>query len=111
LRGVQMLHTAFGPSIIEALDDPGIVEVMLNPDGRIWVDRLRSGREPTGATLCAADAERIIRLVAACVQAEVHRERPLLSARLPLNGERFEGVLPPVVHAPAVRIRKHPVWV
>jgi type IV secretion system protein VirB11 len=111
LRGVQMLRTAFGPSIIEALDDPGIVEVMLNPDGRVWVDRLRSGREPTGATLCAADAERIIRLVAACVQAEVHRERPLLSARLPLNGERFEGVLPPVVYAPSFSIRKHAVGV
>src|SRR3546814_51806 len=110
-RSVQMLRTAFGPAIIEALDDPDIGEVMLNPDGRIWVDRLRSGREPTGVSLSPADAERIIRLVAACVQAEVHRERPLLSARLPLHGERFEGVLPPVVYAPSFSIRKHAVGV
>src|SRR3546814_10200069 len=34
-RSVQMLRTAFGPAIIEALDDPDIGEVMLNPDGRI----------------------------------------------------------------------------
>ncbi len=110
-RSVQMLRTALGPTIIEALDDPGIGEVMLNPDGHIWVDRLRGGREPTGVSLSSTDAERIIRLVAACVQAEVHRERPLLSARLPLHGERFEGVLPPVTYAPAFSIRKHAVGV
>jgi type IV secretion system protein VirB11 len=110
-RSVQMLRTALGPAIMAALDDASVTEVMLNPDGRVWVDRHRSGREPTGMSLSAADAERIIRLVAACVQAEVHRERPLLSARLPLNGERFEGVLPPVVYAPAFSIRKHAVGV
>ncbi|MBN9475847.1 MAG: P-type conjugative transfer ATPase TrbB [Burkholderiales bacterium] len=106
-RSVQMLRTAMGPAIIAALDDPAIVEVMLNPDGRLWVDRHRGGRIPTGTSLSVADGERIIRLVAACVQAEVHRERPLLSARLPLHGERFEGVLPPVVYAPTFSIRKH----
>src|SRR3546814_11055685 len=78
-RSVQMLRTAFGPAIIEALDDPDIDEVMLNPDGRIWVDRLRSGREPTGVSRSPADAARIIRSVAACVQAEVHRARPPLA--------------------------------
>src|SRR3546814_13170718 len=51
-RSVQMLRTAFGPAIIEALDDPDIGEVMLNPDGRIWVDRLRSGREQIGRAAC-----------------------------------------------------------
>ncbi|WP_241116590.1 P-type conjugative transfer ATPase TrbB [Achromobacter xylosoxidans] len=110
-RSVQMLRTALGPAITEALDDPGVAEVMLNPDGRLWLDRLDGGRAPTGVSVSAADAERIIRLVAACVRAEVHRERPLLSARLPLRGERFEGVLPPVTYAPAFSIRKHAVGI
>jgi type IV secretion system protein TrbB len=73
------------------------------------VDRLGSGRAPTGVTIVPADAERIIRLVAAHVRAEVHAGMPILSAELPETGERFEGVLPPVVRAPAFAIRKRAV--
>jgi Flp pilus assembly CpaF family ATPase len=42
-RGARMLRTAFGPAIARFLEDPDITEVMLNPDGRLWVDRLSSG--------------------------------------------------------------------
>jgi P-type conjugative transfer ATPase TrbB len=101
-----MLRTALGPSIAAWLEDPIIVEVMLNPDGRLWVDRLSGGLADTGERLAAADGERIVRLVAHHVGAEVHPARPLVSAELPETGERFEGLLPPVVTAPAFAIRK-----
>lgn len=110
-RRIRMLRTAMGPLIAAALADPDVVEVMLNPDGSLWVDRLSSGRAPTGETLSAADGERIIRLVAAHVNVEVHRGRPLLSAELPETGERFEGVLPPASPAPAFALRKRAVGV
>ncbi len=106
-RSVIMLRTAMGPAIAAALDDPQVVEVMLNPDGRLWFDRLGSGRVDSGITLSVADAERILRLVAASVSLEITRDKPLLSAELPGNGERFEGVLPPVSYAPTFCIRKH----
>jgi len=67
---------------------------------------LPHGREPTGASMSPAVAERIIRLVAAHVRAEVHAGLPILSAELPETGERFLGVLPPVVRAPSFAIRK-----
>ncbi|MBI5277763.1 MAG: P-type conjugative transfer ATPase TrbB [Burkholderiales bacterium] len=108
-RRIRMLRTAMGPAIARALEDPEVVEVLLNPDGSLWVDRLGSGRAPTGVTIVPADAERIIRLVAAHVRAEVHAGMPILSAELPETGERFEGVLPPVVRAPAFAIRKRAV--
>jgi type IV secretion system protein VirB11 len=106
-----MLRTAMGPLIAAALDDPDVVEVLLNPDGALWIDRLSSGRTPMGASLTAADGERIIRLVASHVRAEVHAGKPLLSAELPETGERFEGVLPPVVPGPAFALRKRAVGV
>jgi type IV secretion system protein VirB11 len=106
-----MLRTAMGPLIAAALDDPDVVEVLLNPDGTLWIDRLSSGRTPMGASLSTADGERIIRLVASHVRAEVHAGRPLLSAELPETGERFEGVLPPVVPGPAFALRKRAVGV
>ena len=35
-----MLRTALGPAIATFLEDSAVVEVMLNPDGRLWIDRL-----------------------------------------------------------------------
>jgi type IV secretion system protein TrbB len=110
-RGARMLRSALGPAITGFLEDPLIVEVMLNPDGRLWIDRLSSGLSETGNTLSAADAERIVRLVAHHVGAEVHAGAPRVSAELPETGERFEGLLPPVVTAPAFAIRKPAVAV
>ena len=106
-----MLRTALGPAIAAWLEDAGIVEVMLNPDGRLWVDRLSGGMTDTGERLAAADGERIVRLVAHHVGAEVHPASPRVSAELPETGERFEGLLPPVVTAPAFAIRKPAVAV
>jgi len=110
-RGARMLRTALGADIAAFLDDAGIVEVMLNPDGRLWIDRLAGGLEDTGARLSADDGERIVRLVAHHVGAEVHAGNPRLSAELPETGERFEGLLPPVVAAPSFAIRKPAVAV
>jgi type IV secretion system protein VirB11 len=110
-RSSRMLRTALGAAITRFLDDPAIVEVMLNPDGRLWVDRLAEGLAETGETLSAADGERIVRLVAHHVGVEVHARAPRVSAELPDTGERFEGLLPPVVSAPAFAIRKPAVAV
>ncbi|MGF1623943.1 MAG: P-type conjugative transfer ATPase TrbB [Alphaproteobacteria bacterium] len=106
-----MLRTAIGPRIASWLEDPAVVEVMLNPDGRLWVDRLAEGLAETGEQLSPADGERIVRLVAHHVGAEVHAGAPRVSAELPETGERFEGLLPPVVAGPTFAIRKPAVAV
>src|SRR5438477_6328808 len=106
-----MLRTAFGPAIERFLEDPAIIEVMLNPDGRLWIDRLSGGLKETAERLSAADGERIVRVVAQHVGAEVHAGSPRVSAELPETGERFEGLIPPVVSAPAFAIRKPAVAV
>lgn len=46
-----MLRTALGSAISAFLEDPAVVEVMLNPDGKLWVDRLSDGLADTRATL------------------------------------------------------------
>ncbi|HEY8008100.1 MAG TPA: P-type conjugative transfer ATPase TrbB, partial [Methylocella sp.] len=50
-RGARMLRTALGPAIAAWLEDPAVIEVMLNPDGRIWIDRLTDGLADTGRWL------------------------------------------------------------
>lgn len=105
-RRRQMLRTAFGPTIAAALADPTVIEVMVNPDGRLWIDRATVGRQDTGERIGNSEAERIIRLVAAHVRREVHDKAPIVSAELPETGERFEGVMPPVAPAPCFAVRK-----
>jgi type IV secretion system protein VirB11 len=106
-----MLRTAMGEVIAAALSDPAVIEVMVNPDGVLRLDRLGEGRIDTGTRLLPADVERIIRLVASHLRLEVHANNPIVSAELPshgagLAGERFEGLLPPVALAPCFAIRK-----
>lgn len=110
-RRRTMLRTAMGPAIAAALADPLVIEVMVNPDGVLRLDRLGEGRIETGERIAAAQVERIVRLVASHMRAEVHAAAPIVSAELPahgdgLSGERFEGLLPPVSQGPCFAIRK-----
>jgi len=105
-RLASMLRTAFGGAIIEALNDPSVVEVMVNPDGALWIERHGSGRENTKIKLAPDETERVIRLVASHVGAICDADHPIVSAELPETGERFEGVTPPISRAPCFSIRK-----
>jgi len=109
-RRRAMLRTAMGPAIRKALEDPRVVEIMVNPDGALRLDILGEGRIDTGIGFEPAQVERIVRLVASHIHAEVHADAPIVSAELPPHGssagERFEGLLPPVATAPCFSIRK-----
>lgn len=105
-RRRAMLRTAMGPAIAAALGDPAVIEVMVNPDGVLRLDRLGEGRVETGEKLGASEVERIIRLVASHIRVEAHSNNPIVSAELPDTAERFEGILPPVASAPCFSIRK-----
>lgn len=110
-RRRAMLRTAMGPAIAAAMADDRVIEIMVNPDGALRVDILGEGRADTGVRLDQAQVERIVRLVASHARAEVHGEKPIVSAELPPHaegcaGERFEGLLPPVAAGPCFSIRK-----
>lgn len=105
------LDHALGDTVLQALADPAVVEVLANPDGRIVIDRLGDGRAEAREALSAQARERVIRLVADYVDEPITRENPRLAGVLP-TGERFQGFLPPVCAQPAFSIRKRPavIW-
>ena len=110
-RRRRMLVTALGADIAAAMRDSRTQEIMVNPDGALRLDRLGEGRVDTGIRMEPEQVERIIRLVASHARAEIHGDRPIISAELPPHaagraGERFEGVLPPVAPGPCFSIRK-----
>ena len=102
------LRQAMGPIVGAALSDPRVVEVMVNADGGIWIERIGEGRTFSGQRMAPADAERILRLVADHAGEVVTRDQPLISATLPQSGERFQGVYMPVSATPCFSIRKRP---
>ena len=110
-RQAEKLRRELGPVVLQALHDPRVVEVMLNPDGKLWVDVLGEGLQDTGASMAQAQAENLLGTVAALLGTVITAERPLLEGELPLDGSRFQGVLPPVVANPTFAIRKRAVQV
>ncbi len=111
-RKLEALRHALGETVLRALLDPTVVEIMANPDGRLVLDRSGSGRSDTGERLAPEARERVIKLVADYVGEPVTRDDPRLSGVLPGTGERFQGFLPPITPAPTFAIRKRPgvVW-
>ena len=105
-RRASALKSALGP-LTDLLDDPRVVEVMLNADGVVWVERVGEGVVRTRITVSAADAERMLRLVASEVLVELNPQSPSLSAKLPSPwGARLQAAIPPIVDAPVFALRK-----
>jgi type IV secretion system protein VirB11 len=104
-RLVRKLQDALGDQLCVALDDATVVEIMLNPDGRLFIERLGHGVAEAGVMAPAA-AEVVIGSVAHALQSEADDERPIISGELPIGGHRFEGLLPPIVSGPAFTIRR-----
>ncbi|WP_054313368.1 P-type conjugative transfer ATPase TrbB [Mesorhizobium sp. 1M-11] len=104
-RLVRKLQDALGDALCVALDDASVVEIMLNPDGKLFIERLGHGIAAVGEMTSAA-AEIVIGSVAHALQSQAVDEQPIISGELPIGGHRFEGLLPPIVSRPTFTIRR-----
>src|SRR5207249_8065032 len=102
----EKLRRELGLNVLTALRDPDITEVMLNPDGSLWIESHRDGMRDTGARISGIQAENLIGTVASMLGTVVNTGSPIVEGELPLDGNRFEGILPPVSTAPVFVIRK-----
>ena len=94
-----------GPTIMAALHDPDVIEIMVNPDQTLWIEKLGQDMALCG-TLAPAQSRLIISLVASALETTVTAEHPIVEGELPLDGSRFEGLMPPIVSGPSFTIRK-----
>lgn len=104
-RQIESLRRTLGDDILGFLADPAIIEIMLNQDGKIWVDVLGGDMEPRSA-MDPVRAKMVIETVASMLDTSITRENPIISGELPLDGSRFEAQIPPIVEAPTFTIRK-----
>jgi type IV secretion system protein VirB11 len=99
------LRHNLGLDIVAALADPTVVEIMLNPDGKLWIEHLGSPMRFVDK-IPAEKAGLILSLVASSLDTTITASNPIVEGELVLDGSRFEGMLPPIVSAPSFTIRK-----
>jgi len=104
-RVIDMIKTAFGP-LGDLAHDPTVVEIMANPDGRVWIERLGTGMQASELILHAEERLAIVELVAGAIGLVCHAQSPRLSATIAQWGLRFQGFVPPATLAPCFTIRK-----
>jgi P-type conjugative transfer ATPase TrbB len=104
-RQSEALRRALGSEILDALENPQVVEVMLNPDSTLWIDRLDTGMQQIGR-IEPVRALSIIATVAAMLDTVVSPDQPILECELPLDGSRFEALIAPLVERPSFALRK-----
>ncbi|MDY0365612.1 MAG: P-type conjugative transfer ATPase TrbB [Arcobacteraceae bacterium] len=104
-RVITKIEREFGNELLEILNDKLTIEIMLNSDGMLWVEKLGSDMYCWGE-FSEAKAKSIISSVASLLDTVANADNPILECELPLDGSRFEALLPPVVASPTFTIRK-----
>jgi P-type conjugative transfer ATPase TrbB len=104
-RILQKLEREMGDIILGGLRDDEVLEILLNPDGRLWEDRFSTGMRVIGE-MSAVRAENLMGTIANALGEPWSKANPIVEGELPTDGSRFEGVLPPIVDRPTFAIRK-----
>src|ERR1041385_3723621 len=101
------LRRELGEVVLQALADERTEDIVLNPDSRVWIKRQGTGFQQAGE-MPPAQAHAAIGTIAAQKGTVVNYDRPFLEAELPIDGSRFEGIVPPVTSRPVFAIRLRP---
>ena len=101
------LRRELGDLILRLLDDNLTEDILLNPDGSLWVKQMGRGFSRIGE-MPAAQAASALGTIAAWRGTVLNHEHPILETELPIDGSRFEGIVSPVVRRPVFAIRVRP---
>lgn len=104
-RVLDKLKREMGSSILDLLNQDDVVEIMLNPDGRLWCERIGKEMEVIGE-MSSPNAISMMNTIAKLLDTTITTENPVLECELPIDGSRFEGVIPPIVAKPTFALRK-----
>lgn len=100
----EKLRRELGPQVLAELENPKTEDVLLNPDGLLWVKRAGEGFVELGP-YSQQNALSAMGTIAAWHETVVNYDEPILECELPIDGSRFEGIVRPVVSGPSFAIR------
>ncbi len=105
-RLLEGLRHSCGPLFMDALENPDVIEIMLNPDGSLWIEKYGQDHDRIGV-IPVAQGRLILSQVASGLNLTVNEKNPIVEGEFPLDGSRFEGTFPPIVGpGPSLSLRK-----
>lgn len=90
--------------VLKAIDTPDVEDVVLNPDGTLWQKTRTEGWSPV-SSIDEDGAYEIVQSIAAIAHRPLNESRPVLETVFPIDGSRFEAVIPPVTRRPVFSLR------
>src|SRR6266852_5482970 len=101
------LRRELGDQVLALLGDECTEDIVLNPDSSLWVKRMGEGFVRFG-NMAPARAASALGTIAAWRGTVLNHDHPILETELPIDGSRFEGIVPPIVRQPVFAIRLRP---
>jgi type IV secretion system protein VirB11 len=96
-----------GPVLAGYLDDPSVLEILVNPNGTCFVERFGAGMAASDAPR-GMDLDRFLAAIADQTQQEWRESQPSLHAALADVGWRIQACRPPQAPGLTLALRKHP---
>ena len=105
-RRVEQIRRYLGKSIVALFGDPKVVEIMANPDGQVYVERLGEGMTEF-AQIDPYSVQSVLGLMADFLHTTVSRDKPIVEGAMPTEflRSRFAGAIPPLVEGASFSIR------
>jgi len=104
-RLIKKIKIELGSLCLQALENPNVIEIMLNSNGTLWVEELGKPIIQVGS-MQESKVKALLGTIASYLNTTITSTNPILECELPLDGSRFEGLLPPIVNKPTFTIRK-----
>jgi len=104
-RLIKKIKIELGPLCLKALENPNVIEIMLNSNGTLWIEELGKPIIQVGS-MQESKVKALLGTIASYLNTTITSANPILECELPIDGSRFEGLLPPIVNKPTFTIRK-----
>jgi type IV secretion system protein TrbB len=103
----QLCHE-MGEPVLDAAMRPGVSDIMLLEDDKLWVNEHGAWTRDPNASYSPEQRETIIGIVANSLHQEATFANPIIEGEVTIRGRRyrFTGHIPPICAAPTVALRK-----
>jgi type IV secretion system protein TrbB len=96
--------TRLASPLLSFLREPATLDVVVNADESVWVNRLGRGFE-RAADFSVHESTLLLQGIATIRRIALNHDHPILETIFPLTGDRIEGLISPVVDGAVLAIR------
>jgi len=103
----EILGRELGPELRRLLETPGVLNFGVNADGRLWHEAQSTGLVLSEQLIDNRRIRSLLATLASYFERRLDEQHPILDVELPFDGSRVSGMIPPIVPAATVTVRRH----